>query len=536
MSASHTLAIDLGTGSCRAVVFSAEGSQRGIAQREWSHAALPDAPGSQVFDTDRGWELICACIAEAIDQSGLAATDLAAVTSTSMREGMVLYDRSGREIWACPNVDSRAALQADELVRAGRASRIFEQGGDWVSITSPARFLWIREHEPETFAAMAHIGMLSDWVLTKLTGRFVTDPSSGSSSNLFDLRSRDWSAESLELVGISPDVVPEVLEPGTVVGEVTPAAAAQTSLAAGTPVVVGGADTQLGLIGLGVVTPGTMTLLGGSFWQLTLVTDAPLIDPDARVRTLCHALPGRWMTEGIGFYCGIVMRWLRDAMCEPERLEAARTGRDVYEVMEASAAQVPAGSNGLLALFSNVMDVKRWVQGPPSFVGFDVDDPSRTDRRAMIRAVQEQAAFATRGHLAILEELSGRAFERIGFAGGAAKGALWPQIVADVLGVRVDVPVVKESTALGAALFAGLGVGLYDDLATIAAQVGRLASTYEPDTASRAVYDDAYSRWRSVYGRLLQLAEDGLAEPMWWPAGADATNVSISHGTLKEGS
>jgi autoinducer 2 (AI-2) kinase len=526
VSASHTLAIDLGTGSCRAVIFSADGSQRGIAQREWSHAALPGVPGSQVFDTGRGWELICACIVEALERTGLAATDLAAVTSTSMREGMVLYDRSGREIWACPNVDSRAARQADDLVRAGHARRIFEQGGDWVSITSPARFLWIREHEPETFAAMAHVGMLSDWVLTKLTGRFVTDPSSGSSSNLFDLRSRSWSAGSLELVGVSPEVVPEVLEPGIVVGEVTAAAAAQTSLAAGTPVVVGGADTQLGLIGLGVVRPGTMTLLGGSFWQLTLVTDTPLIDPEARVRTLCHALPGMWMTEGIGFYCGIVMRWLRDAVCEPERLAAEREGRDAYELMEAAAAEVPAGANGLLALFSNVMDVKRWVQGPPSFVGFDVDDPARTDRRAMIRAVQEQAAFATRGHLAILEELSGRTFDRIGFAGGAAKGSLWPQIVADVLGVSVDVPMVKESTALGAAMFAGLGVGLYDDIATIAAQVRRVAVTYEPDAANRAVYDDAYPRWRSVYARTLQLAEDGLAAPMWWPAGADAINES----------
>ena len=117
------------------------------------------------------------------------------------------------------------------------------------------------------------------------------------------------------------------------------------------------------------------------------------------------------MTEGIGFYCGIVMRWLRDAFCEPEKAEAARLGIDPYVVMERAAAEVPAGSNGLLAIFSNVMDVKRWVQAAPSFVGFDVDDPTRTDRRACIRAVEEQAAFATRGHLEIIEELTGRTFD-----------------------------------------------------------------------------------------------------------------------------
>jgi autoinducer 2 (AI-2) kinase len=228
------------------------------------------------------------------------------------------------------------------------------------------------------------------------------------------------------------------------------------------------------------------------------------------------------------------MRWLRDAVCEPERAEAERRGLDAYEVMEARAAEVPAGANGLLATFSNVMDVKRWVQSPPAFVGFDVDDPTRTDRRAMIRAVQEQAAFATRGHLAILEELAGRSFDAIGFAGGGAKGRLWPSIVADVLGVTVRVPVVKESTALGAALFAGLGVGLYDDIGKAAAQVARVEATIEPDPGTRAAYDDAYGRWQAIYPRMLKLAEDHLATPMWWPAGADAMTVQATADRTKE--
>lgn len=521
---SHTLAIDLGTGSCRAILFDLEGNQRGSGHREWSHATLPDAPGAQVFDTESNWQLICDCVHEALYDSGLVASDVAAVSSSSMREGMVLYDRDGREIWACPNVDSRAASQADQLVRDGHASRLFKLGGDWVSITSPARFMWIREHQPDTFAAIAHVGMLSDWVLAKLTGRFVTDPSAGSSSNLFDLRSRQWAPESLEMIGISPEVVPEVLESGTVMGEVTTAAAEQTGLSAGTPVVVGGADTQLGLIGIGVVQPGIMTLVGGSFWQLTLVTDNPLIDPRARLRTLCHALPGQWMTEGIGFYCGIVMRWLRDAMCDPERREAERRGVDSYELMEEAAAAIPPGSNGLLAIFSSVMNTKRWVQAPPAFVGFDVEDPARTDRRAMIRAVEEQAAFSSRGHVKILEELSDREFNEIYFTGGAAKGQLWPQIVADVLGVRVHIPVVKESTALGAALFAGLGVGLYKNLHEVTRNIVRIQKTIEPNSNNRTAYDEVFGRWAAVYPRMLELAEDGLLPPMWWPAGADQLN------------
>ena len=232
---------------------------------EHAHPGLPGHPGSQVFDTGRNWPLICECIREALRCAAIAPGDVAAVSTTSMREGMVLYDAGGREIWACPNVDSRASRQATELVRSGDARRIFETGGDWVSITSPARFRWIREVQPDVFDAIAHVGMLSDWALYRLTGRFVTDPSCGSSSGLFDLASRTWSPELLDLVGLPAAVVPEVLEPGTVVGSLTDRAADESGLAAGTPVVVGGADTQLGLVGIGVVTPDRLTLVGGSF-------------------------------------------------------------------------------------------------------------------------------------------------------------------------------------------------------------------------------------------------------------------------------
>ena len=517
---SRLLAIDLGTGSCRAVLFDEAGAQLAIGQREWSHPGLPDAPGSQVFDTARNWTLIGECIREALSRAGLPASDVSAVSCTSMREGMVLYDADGTEIWACPNVDSRASVEATELVTSGEARRIFEQGGDWVAITSPARFRWIARHEPDTFRRIAHIGMLSDWVIYRLTGRFVTDPSSGSSSNLFDLRTRTWSPASLEVVGLSPDVAPEVLEPGTLVGEVTARAADETGLAAGTPVVIGGADTQLGLVGTGVAVPGRLTLVGGSFWQLTVVTDAPLIDPQARVRTLCHAVPGQWMTEGIGFYCGIAMRWYRDAFCELEIAEAGRRGVDPYVVMEEAAAGAPPGSDGITAIFSNVMDAKRWVQASPSFLGFDLDRPAASNRRACIRALEEQAAYTARGHLAIIEELTSRTYDALLFTGGAAKGTLWPQIVADVTGLPVSVPVVKESTALGAALCAGIGVGLYRDLAEIAGSMVRIERTFEPVADAHRTYDERYANWRALYPRILDLSETGLLRPMWWPAGA----------------
>jgi autoinducer-2 kinase len=210
------LAIDAGTGSCRAILFDPDGHQRGLGQREYAHAEAPGVPGSQVFDTDTNWKLICDCVHEALHDAGAASDRVVAVSATSMREGMVLYDARGNEIWACPNVDSRAGEEAAELVRSSAAREIFEQAGDWVSITAPARFRWIAKHEPDVFASIAHVGMLGDWILTRLSGSFVTDPSLGSSSGMFDLGARDWSERVLDLCGLERDVFPPVVESGTV--------------------------------------------------------------------------------------------------------------------------------------------------------------------------------------------------------------------------------------------------------------------------------------------------------------------------------
>jgi autoinducer-2 kinase len=519
MSDPLLLAVDAGTGSCRAVAFTPEGHQLGLGQREYTHAEAPGVPGSQVFDTAQNWRLIGACIEEALAQAQVGADRVAAVSATSMREGMVLYDAAGREIWACPNVDSRAGEQAAELVRSGAAQEIYEHAGDWVSITAPARFRWIAANEPEIFDAVAHVGMLGDWILTKLSGAFVTDPSLGSSSGMFDLATRDWSERVLELCGLDRNVFPPVVGPGTVVGEVTRPAARETGLVEGTPVVAGGADTQLGLIGIGVVEPGRFTVVGGSFWQHTLVLDEPRIDPQARLRTLCHTVPDQWMIEGIGFYSGLTMRWFRDAFCEAEKEQAAAMGEDVFALLEGRAAAVPPGANGVVGVFSNLMDAKRWVHAAPALVGFDIAAPERSGKKECVRAIEEAAAYVSLGHLRIAEEVAGLEVDEVVFTGGASKGPLWARILADVLGVPVRVPMVKESTALGAAMYAGLGAGLYDDVREVAGRVVRFERTVEPDPAAHARYSDLYEQWRAVYGHSLTLSEAGTVRPLWRAAG-----------------
>ncbi len=426
------------------------------------------------------------------------------------------------EIWACPNVDSRAAREASELIAEGAAERIYAEAGDWVSITSPARLRWLAARRPDIFGAIHSLGLLSDWIVYRLAGVQVTEPSCGSSSGMFRLSARTWSDEIARICGISPGVLPEVADPGTVVGAVTAAAAEQTGLRAGTPVVAGGADTQLGLLGAGV-REGEFTVLAGTFWQNTMLVGYPLIDPEIRLRTLCHVRPGEWMIEGIGFYCGMAMRWYRDAFCAAEAAAARSRGVDPYVVMEEAAARIPPGSNGVIAILSNLMNARRWVHASPSFLQFDLNDrgaQAGSGQAACVRAIEEAAAYVVRGHLAIIGGLTGTQITELTFSGGGAKGALWPQIIADVTGLPVQVPAVTESSALGAALCAGVGAGLHSGLTELEPVLRRRTATFEPAPAAVAAYHDGYAAWRKVYARMLDLSEEGLLTPLWRAAGA----------------
>jgi autoinducer 2 (AI-2) kinase len=519
MNEEYLMAIDVGTGSVRAVLFTASGRQAGIGQREYSHGQVPGVAGSQVFDTVHNWALIGECVREALATAQVPASAVAAVSATSMREGMVLYDAAKHEIWACPNVDSRAGEEAVELINSGEAQEIYDLSGDWVAITAPARFRWIARHQPGTFGDIAHVGMLGDWVLTKLSGQFVTDPSLGSSSGMFDLANRQWSERVLDICHLQSRVFPEVVEPGTVIGKVTGAAAEQTGLSEGTPVVVGGADTQLGLLGIGETQSGRFTIVGGSFWQQTMLLDEPLVDPGGRLRTLCHVGPGLWMMEGLGFYSGIVMRWFRDAFCELERAEALRLGVDVYSLMENKAAALPPGANGVVGLFSNVMQADHWSHTSPGFLGFDVTNPSQAGRVECFRAIEESAAYVSLAHMRIIEELTGQAITEVTMTGGAAKGQLWVQIVADTLGLPVQVPLVKESTALGAAICAGMGAGFWRTSQEAAASVAAVERTVTPNPQAHAVYRELADQWFAVYRRSMSLVDPGLLRPLWRAAG-----------------
>jgi autoinducer 2 (AI-2) kinase len=512
---SFVVNVDVGTGSGRAIAFDESGRQAASSQREWLPRTDQRYPGAQDFDTREAWQLLSECLREVVLQLGARARDICAVTATAMREGMVLYDTAGREIWACPNVDGRARDEAAEMIRGGLADRIYETGGDWLSIISPPRFRWLQRHEPALYGRIHRMSMLSDWVLYRLSGVLVTDPSIGSSSGIFDLKRRAWATELIRDIGLPRDIYPPVVESGSTVGEVTADASEQTGLARGTPVVAGGGDTQMALVGAGSVGPDAVTVCGGTFWQTTLVTDHPLVDRHRRPRTLCHAVPGLWMTEGIGFYHGFTMRWFRDGFCDREKESAAARGVDAYTLMEELAAAVPPGSNGVQGIFSSPMEARRWRHAPPSLVGFNLLDAAGTGKAACIRAIEENAAYVTRAHLDVLEEISGKKPVEIVFVGGASKGTLWPRIVAEVTGCPVRILETKETTSLGGAIAAFIGKGVFSGWSEAAKATVRTERVVQPAPAAVAAYRAGYVRWQAVNERLLTLSDDGTLPALW---------------------
>ena len=187
--------------------------------------------------------------------------------------------------------------------------------------------------------------------------------------------------------------------------------------------------------------------------------------------------------------------------------------------MEKAASGVPPGSNGVIAILSNLMVASRWIHASPAFVQFDVGDPTRSGRKECMRAIEEAAAFVSFGHMHTIEEVTTSTIGEAVFTGGASKGALWPQIIADVLGIPVKVPRVKESTALGAAMLAGVGAGLYPDIPSAARQVVGFETTIQPNPSTHSLYLELYESWLRVYAAQLGLVENGLLKPLWRAAG-----------------
>ncbi|MDR0497921.1 MAG: autoinducer-2 kinase [Treponema sp.] len=516
MSDKYLMAVDAGTGSVRALIFDLLGNQIGCVQREWKHPEDPRYPGSMDFDWKTNWDHARSCIREVLADTGIKSDQIAALSSTCMREGIVLYDAAGTEIWACANVDARSGDEVAELkqIDPDLERELYLKSGQTFALGALPRLLWVKNKLPDVYNKMARIGMFNDWIIYRLSGVLAVEPSNGSSTGLFDLQSRTWDKSITQRCGLRDDIFPEVKECGTIAAAVSKKGAGETGLAEGTPLVIGGGDTQLGAVGVGVVNPNEAGVFGGSFWQYVFNTGTSICSPKCDVRVNCHAVDNVWQYEAIAFFPGLILRWYRDAFCTEEKRMAAERHCDPYEIMEQKAMAIPAGSYGMICTFSDVMNYINWKHAAPGFLNFEID-PEKYNKFTFYRAIMENAALVTQGHLRLVEQAAGNTPEKIVFAGGASKSPLWSQILADALGIPVEVPVVKEATALGAAIMAGKGIGVYTDIRDTARKLVKIEKTFFPDKETQKVYRQAFENWKAAYAPQLQLSNEKITRYMW---------------------
>ncbi len=518
----YFLVVDAGTGSARGVVFDEVGNQISMAQQEWTHRSIDQYKGAIEFETKKNWEIICDLIHQSIEKADINASQIKAVSSTSMREGIVLYDSDNLEIWACSNIDARAFEEVIELKQRSESfeKEMYRTSGQTFSISAIPRLLWIKKNQPEVFNSISKLSMLSDWVLFKLSGTISAEPSNGSTSGLMDLKTRTWSEESIRQCGLPADIYPPVVSPGTVIGEVTEKASSETGLVKGTPVIMGGGDAQLGCVGLGAVDDRSTVILGGTFWQQEVNVGEPALHDEARIRVNCHAVDSMWQLEGISFLPGLVIRWLRDAFFQEEKKQADSLGIDPYTIIVEKAKEVPAGSHGIIPIFSDVMNYINWKHASPSFLNFNINDPRKSSKYVLFRSLMENACYIAHGNLQEIQTITNSSPECIIFAGGSSKSPFMCSMLADVTNTPVLVPRIKESTALGAALISAVGTGVYSSISEAVSQIVKYEAEFYPERDNHQLYMQYYFKWRKVYEELLKLTSQGLLKSMWASPGS----------------
>ncbi len=507
----YLLAIDAGTSSARAVLFDTKGKQIAVASEEWIHIAEDGVLNSMGFDYEKNWELICRCIKEATKE--IEVDNILAVSATSMREGIVLYDKDGRELWAVANVDARADTEVRELKEKFPSieEEFYALSGQTFALGALPRLLWVKKNRPEIYEKCAKISMISDWVLAKLSGTIASDPSNAGTAGIYSLKKRDWLPDMAQRVGLKSDIFPKSVESGTVIGTVRDK---ESVLSLKTKVVMGGGDVQMGAVGLGVVDEGEVAIIGGTFWQQVVNIKEPKPPKDMSIRINPHVIEDMSQAEGITFFSGLVIQWFRDALCESEKIFAQKREVDTYVILEEMAQDVPVGSYGILPIFSDVMKYGRWYHASPSFLNLGLD-VERYNKASMFRSLLENACIVSAENLDNIAQFAKIEIDTIVFAGGASKGKLWAQILADVTGKKVKVPEVKEATALGCAIAAGVGAGVYESIKKASKELVSWDRACLPSMENYEAYKEIREKWKIAYETQLSLVDEGVTESMW---------------------
>jgi xylulokinase len=463
MPAEPTLVgLDVGTTGVKAVAVSPSGEV--VARAERSYPLSTPQPGWSEQDPDDWWR----ASEEALGELGV---EPAAVGLSGQMHGLVALDARERPLrpailWN----DQRTAVECDEIEERVGRERLIELTGNraLTGFTAP-KLLWLRRHEPDVYARIAHVLLPKDYVRLRLTGERAIDVADASGTLLFDVAARRWSDEVLDALELPREWLPPVYESPAV------------------PRMPGAGDQAAAALGAGIDAPGPVSVVLGTSGVVFAALPSYAADPAGRVHAFCHAVPGGWHAMGVMLSAAGSLRWLRDAV------------GGSYEELVSEAERWPPGVEGLVFLpyLAGERTPHADADARGAFVGLSV----RHDRGALVRAVLEGVAFGLRDSLELLRELGvdaavGRA------SGGGARSRLWLRIVASVLGLPLELTAVEEGSAYGAALLAGVSAGVFEDVHHAVRSCVRVRDEIAPDTSWQDDYAAQYDRFRALYPAL----------------------------------
>ncbi len=495
----YLLGIDIGTSGTKTVLFTEEGTP--VASATVEYPLYQPQNGWAEQEPEDWWNAVVSGIQQVLNQSGAAASSIAGIGLSGQMHGLVMLDGNGsvlrRSIIWC---DQRTAAECEEITaRVGADRLIAITANPALTGFTASKILWVRKHEPAVYEKCRHILLPKDYIRFKLTGEFATEVSDASGMQLLDIPNRCWSDAVLSALDIDKALLGKVYESPEITGKVSSSAAECTGLAAGTPVVGGAGDNAAAAVGTGTVRDGRAFTTIGTSGVVYAHSSKIAIDPKGRVHTFCCAVPGAWHVMGVTQGAGLSLKWFRDQFCAAEKQTAAGIGVDPYVLMDQQAAAVPIGANRLLYLPYLMGERTPHLDADARGVFFGLS--AIHTRRDMLRAVMEGVTYSLKDCLTVFGEMQLSVQEMLA-CGGGGTSPLWRQMLADVYGCDVRTTISKEGPALGVALLAGVGAGLYGNVPEACDAVIRTNAPQSPNPDAAAQYAAYYRLYTQLYPAL----------------------------------
>lgn len=489
----YVLGIDVGTGGTRAVLVDSAGRIAGSATCEHVPFASPKT-GWAEQDPHDWWKATGAAIREAL--SKVPRAKVTCVGLAGQMHGAVLLDENHEVIrpaliWC----DQRTQSQCDGLNLKIGEQRIIElTSNPALTNFTLTKLLWVRDNEPELWKRFRHVLLPKDYVRFRMTDEHAMDVAEASGTLMLDVASRRWSQEMMAAVGLPMSCLPRLCESPEVCARISSAGAAYTGLQAGTPVVGGAGDQAGGAVGMGIVRAGAVSATIGTSGVVFAATDNPAMDVKGRVHTFCHAVPGRWHVMGVTQAAGQSFRWIRDLL--------QSSGAITYDQLTGEAAQVPAGSDGVL--WAPYLMGERTPHLDPNARGTLTGLAASHTRAHVVRAVLEGVAFSLKDTFSLFKEMN-VPVKNVRLGGGGARSDLWRQIQADVYNAEVEILTAEEGAAYGGALLAGVGAKWWNSVEQACDAVVKVEKRVQPNTGAAEVMRKQYENYRLLYPALKPL-------------------------------